>query len=351
MRVVAAAALLGAATILAGGARAETGKSHFAATTPGSWALQELVAPGVAPSRYTYTRLADQDGKVQLEIKVEFLAGAGAGTSSTSRYLLGKDFDLARDGLSYLRFVESYAFVGPDGAVTALPAETAAAIRESASDFRGGLTLRDRQEIEGHACDHFAYRAPSGGAAPTLSEGEVWLDASVPFAIVRQTGTVKDKAGKVQSSFTVRLIDSGAGSASAAPAQARAATAEATPIPGPLTLAKAYGGEKVRLRVEVAAGSLGKKLLVTLENKTDEALRVVIPKGKTVLPAGTPLETLVVVSPGEQVVEVPAGGRAEPAELTQAAARGVVEGKFDLSMYEGTPLFSGSVTMDSLDKK
>jgi hypothetical protein len=51
----------------------------------------------------------------------------------------------------------------------------------------------------------------------------------------------------------------------------------------------------------------------------------------------------VVVKKATQFV-VPAGNSSDQLTVDQQPGRGVIEGKFVLSVYEGTQLFSGSVT-------
>ena len=261
-----------------------------------------------------------------------FREGAGAGTSSTSRYLLKKEADLTKDAIGYAKLAEELAFIGDDGAPTPVAADVMANIREGSSNYAGGFTFKSTSQAEGRACDLYAYRAPSGGPAPTVDAGEMCLDPSLPWGIVLQKGEVKDEKGSVHSSYTMRLAASGSGGG---PAVAAAAVEKASPdtavekaakpaaTAGPLTLLEAYNGEKVRLKVEVVPKSGGKKLRVTLENKS------------------------IITSADEKRVEVPGGGSAT-VELGQAGEVGAVEGTFTLTVYEGAALFQGSLTSDAL---
>ena len=47
---------------------------------------------------------------------------------------------------------------------------------------------------------------------------------------------------------------------------------------------------------------------------------------------------------------LPANEKADPLTVDQRGTRGITEGHCSLSVYEGTPLFSGSVTMGTFPK-
>lgn len=329
----------------------ELKKPYFGATRPGSWAKQEMRAKDIGVSEYTYRRLPDAGGRVRLELAMRVVSGVGAGASSSMVHTLSKDFDLAQDGLDYGRFTEALTMqAAPDQPAMETPPEVIKAIREGSIDFKGAFTFKSAETIAGFHCDRYSYVAHSGGDYPTRSEGEMWLSAEAPFAVVKQVGRVIDKDGKEMSSFEIALTDSG--SDDDAPARETAVKAEAEPTGprGPLSLLDAYKAELIRFKVEIAAGSKGQKVEITLENKGDEELTIMVPAGPIDVPAGIPLDTLALSVPAAREVVVPPSGLATPFTTGQRGERGATEGKFTLSMYEGEPSYQGSVTMDALGK-
>src|SRR5439155_8871994 len=117
----------------------------------------------------------------------------------------------------------------------------------------------------------------------------------------------------------------------------------------PMLLADAFKQGKVELSVSIAPGSSdGRNLRITFRNKGDAPLRLTIPAGATTLDVGTPLDKLRLEAAAAKSLEIVPGATSPVVELMQTGARRAVQGSFVLSVYEGTPLYSGSVTVDTV---
>ncbi|MFO1523332.1 MAG: hypothetical protein U1G05_15085 [Kiritimatiellia bacterium] len=100
----------------------------------------------------------------------------------------------------------------------------------------------------------------------------------------------------------------------------------------------------------VEAGSSGRRLRIVLINKLDAGVTVVLAPGELDLPAGDPVGALNIVVEKAAKVVVPPGDAAPPVLVGQRPGRGVIEGTFEMSVYEGTTLFSGSATRGTVSK-
>ena len=338
-------------------AAGQLSKPYFAATTPGAWSLYELTASGVDPYRYTYTRLPDEDRRARAELRVDF-TGQFAATSSRSVYTFERGFVIDTMWLDYNRHVERMAggsTQSPD--LTPMDASTIAAIRESVSNFDDALTFVGAETIDGRACDHYSYEAPSGGPAPTIEAGDLWLDPTVPFGIVLQKAEIKERSGAVRSTYQMRLLETGASDGPeldpAAPVvtAVAAATGAATIGGGPAAiadLAEAFDTGAIGLRVRVVEGSGGRRLTLEVSNATDARIDVSIPEGPSSLPAGPLLGTLTVVTSRSVALHLAPGETSTPVEVEQDGDRGAASGSCELSRSGDTTSMTGHVTVGSL---
>ena len=113
---------------------------------------------------------------------------------------------------------------------------------------------------------------------------------------------------------------------------------------------KAYQAGRIGLDVAVEPGSGGRRLRLTLKNKSESDLTVILSAGALSIPASEPIGVLKVVVSKASRVPVAAGGAAAPLVVDQQPGRGVLDGTCELSVYEGTPLFSGSVTRGTVPR-
>jgi hypothetical protein len=335
-------------------------KAYFAATQPGTWAKYESsweMPDGMAGTNiYNYIRASDSADRVRIEFDTETLSGPGEGMITRQIFIMEPAFDLAKDFLNHMMFVEASVAQTGDGTPSLMQDNVIAIVRESAGDLTNSVTFKGRAEREGRECDHYAYSYKSGGPHVTLQEGEICLDETVPFGLVFQKGRVTDAAGDLVSSFEQRLLDSGAGESGtaallamtpeAAPATPEGAAPEALPS---LPLLDAYQGEKIRLAVEVVEGTGGRRLNLIALNKSEEPIDLVVPAGPLTIPADSPLGVLRLFVDEKQRFSLPPGGSSPPFEAGQPGERGATAGKFNLTVYEGQPLYQGSVTVGPME--
>ncbi|HSI11819.1 MAG TPA: hypothetical protein VK961_07230, partial [Chthoniobacter sp.] len=181
--------------------------------------------------------------------------------------------------------------------------------------------------------------------------GKLWVDSSVPFGIVRQAARATDVGGKLVVEFDMRLTDTGLNQAIAATvAPATPTPVKKAPEPAQVTLADGFKAGRVGMDVEAVAGSTGKRLRLVLVNKTEASLTVTVPAGDLQFEVDSPVNTLRIANAKAVQIAIPAGEKAAPIVVEQRGNRGIAEGHCSLSVYEGTPLFSGSVTIGSLPK-
>jgi len=334
-------------------------KPYFSATRPGTWAKYESSwkqPKGMTGTNiYTYIRASDNADRVRIEIDTETLSGPGKGMTSRQLNVMEPGFDLAMNFLNYMMFLEASVAQTGKGKPGVTQDNMIEAMRKAGGDFTNSVTFKGKADMQSRKCDHYAYSYKSGGPHVTIHEGEIWLDETVPFGVVFKKGKVMDASGKLLSTFEETLLDSGAGESGTAvllamtPKTKKGAPEKAAPKPlKSLSLLKAYQSEKIRLLVEVKKGSGGKHLILMALNKTKDPFDIVVPKGPLTIAANSPLQELRLVVDKEQRFSLPPKGTSPPFSARQSGKRGAIEGKFKLTVYEGKPLFMGSVTMGPL---
>jgi len=186
--------------------------AYFAATVPGAWSRYAMTSDGKTESTYTYRRLPDDDGRARVELRTDFTAGEFAGTWSTNRYVLSPTFHLEEDALSFARHCERL-FMQSDKMTeeqempkTTLPYVVAAGI-----DYAHSATFAGTDTIDGRTCDHYTYHYVSSEKNRTIYDGEIWMDATVPFGLVRESASIKPRVGK-PSKYTMTLAETGSDS-------------------------------------------------------------------------------------------------------------------------------------------
>lgn len=327
----------------------ELRKSYFEATKPGAWSEYLLSSGEDSKSTFVYQRQPDDNGHIVIELTVKILAGPGKDSKSKNTYFMPPNFNLARDGLSFGKFIERMS-MSSGGLEMAVDKETLNQIRRSEKDFRGAVTYEATEKIDGRTCDRYAYSLRPRGQVPTKETGTLWLSDSVPFGIVRQVAEVFKQDGTKISGFEMQLQDSGVNQL-LAETQPKPNPPERAPAqPTAVTLQDGYRTGKVGIEVEVAEGSAGRRLSLTLHNRTEAELTVSMRAGNVELEAGSPINTLRFSSSGAIRHRLPPDGRTSPMIVEQRGNRGINEGRCDLSVYQGKHLFSGSVTIGPLPK-
>ena len=325
-------------------------KNYFGATKPGAWAEYLLTSPDGSKSTFAYQRNADADGHPVIELGVKILAGPGKDTTSKTGYVLPHDFNFERDGLNYGRFTEKMT-MEYGGNVMPVDAKTLEMIKQQTKDFKGALTFEATEKIDGHSCDRYAYGMKIPGPNPTQETGRLWMDPSVPFGIVRQTARVTDPAGKLVTEFDMRLTDTGLNQAIAALAPSTPIPAKKPPEPAQMGLADAFKAGRVGMDLEVVPGSGGRQLRLVLVSKTDSNLTVDVPAGDMQFEVDSPVNTLTIAAAkASHIADRRRRKGRTPLSSSSTDSRGIAEGHCSLSVYEGTPLFSGSVTIGNLPK-
>ena len=328
----------------------ELKKPYFTGTKPGAWSEYLLVSPDGSKSSFSYERGADDAGRAVVVMQCKILAGPGKDSATKLTYILPEKFSLDRDGLSYGKYTEKMV-MQMNGADMPVDEATLETIRKSTKDFGGAVKFEAAENIGGHLCDRYSYLVKTGGPGPTVETGKLWLDPAVPFAIVRQVAKVVDDKGATVTEFDMNLQGTGLNQLIAESAATPAPTEpKAAPAPSTTDLAEGFKGGRVGMNIEVVPGSSGRRLLLTLVNKTEAELKVTVPAGDLTFEADSPVRTLLITVPKATNVVLPADENSQPLTVGQRGARGVIEGHCSLSVYEGTPLCSGSVTIGNLPK-
>lgn len=318
------------ASALAFGGPAHWKKPYFTATKPGSFVrLQSVDAVTGEITESVVTRLPDEDGQVVFERRDEYKTGKFKGTKNVNRSVMKPGFPMEMEGLSYMRWTERLQGGSGDGPLNEMDAETVKAIASQGIDYGAIVVFKGTETIDGKACDHYAYSYNEKALGRV--EGELWLTDQVPFAAVKETLRGKDATGAAYRIET-KLVETGVSAAAAKAA------------PALVTLTDLFRGGKISILVEVVPKS--SKVQLTITNKGETKLKVVVPKGTTTLEVGSPVDTLVLVADAERALDIPAHGTAPRFDLTQKGTYRPTKGTFTVSVFEGQPLFSGSVEMD-----
>jgi len=207
------------AGVLSAAARPQHTESHspyrtayFAATVPGAWSRYAMTSDGKTESSYTYRRLPDEDSRAQVELRTDFTSGQFQGTWSKNRYVLSRRFHLEDDALSFSKHCERlFMQTNTMPEEQEMPAATLPNITAAAIDYGRSVKFVGTEKIEGRECDHYTYHYVTKEKNRTIFDGEVWLNASVPFGLVRESARIKPKVGP-SSTYSMTLAETGNGS-------------------------------------------------------------------------------------------------------------------------------------------
>lgn len=320
----------------------EFNTDYYAGTPIGGWSQYSLTAKDGTASTYSYERKPDDEGRVVLELEVKTTGGVAAGAESTMTYTMPKGFDLAKNGMSYGTFTEKMIMKYGE---MEMPVDEATLeiIRKAEKDYRGRVTFSGTEKIGDLACDRYTYALSTD---TTKETGTLWLNATIPFAVVKHAGQVINTDGTVASDFAMTLTDHG-----------RIQLGEAQPEPAPepepaqpveVGLVEGFKAGHIGMDVQALAG--GRRLSLTFRNEHQARLTVNIPAGPVNLDVGFPVETLGFTVAKATRLVLEAGTSSDALIVPQRGPRGIAEGTCYLSVYEGTPVFQGSVTMDQLPR-
>ena len=126
---------------------------------------------------------------------------------------------------------------------------------------------------------------------------------------------------------------------------ARRLTTKAKPKPA-FTLKEAYDEGLIRIDAEVDPSSKNGErahLRITAKEDAPLPLTVTVPKGRTSLHVDIPIDDFIVDATTAQTLTLTADKDAE-IDVKQAGEQRVMKGTFQITTFEGAPIFTGSVT-------
>jgi hypothetical protein len=226
-----------------------------------------------------------------------------------------------------------------------LPAATLPNIVDAAIDYASSVKFVGSEKIDGRSCDHYTYHYVSKEKKKTTYDGDVWMNASVPFGLVRESASINSQAG-LHSKYSMTLVATGKDS--------ETSLAQTTPAKGAvetLTFAEAYRKGMIELDVRVDPDSKqGARLFIAAVNKGETPLHLIIPAEAMAFEAGVPLDTLNIRVKKARTLDVAPGEKTPEFTVDQEGSRRALEGKFTLVVYEGQALFAGSVTSGPVEE-
>jgi hypothetical protein len=321
-------------------------KAYFGATKQGAWAQYTMKTEGQADVGYVTTRLADEGGQQRVQTRIEYIV-SGATTTASTNYVLKPGYSLESDALGFGKALVGMSSSMPGTKPNVMPAAVVESARKSMPDYAASARFIGTDNIGGKLSEHYSYTQKHPGNPAHIEAGEIWLNDSVPFGLVKQKAVTTEESGKVVSRMEMLLMDSG--TASVGDKSADATKPAKGSASGNVSLADAFKGGRVELAVTVVGGSGdGRSLRVGFKNKGDDMLHLTIPAGATTLDVGSPVDKLRLQSGAAKSLDIAPGATSPAMELAQTGSRRAIEGTFAVNVYEGTPLFSGSVTMGTV---
>jgi hypothetical protein len=309
-------------------------KAYFGATKPGTWAryIDHSSDPDNVDMTVTLTRLGDDEGRPQIEMKMD---SNGKYPLVVTRYIMKSGFDADRDLLDYGPAIVGGA--GGDGDTqTVFDANTVKLIAENMPAYGPAVVFKGSEVVDGKKTDRYSYSIQRPG--PSTESGDYWLSDAVPFGVVRNTFTLAE--GAKTTKFERKLVASGTGPA---PVSTAAKPAAKTAF----TLKEAYDAGLIRIDAEVDESvKNGEKVHLHISVKEDAPtpMTVTIPKGKTSLHVDVPIDDFIIDAPSAKPLTLTSDKGAD-IDVKQSGEQRVLKGKFQITMYEGQPLWTGGATV------
>jgi hypothetical protein len=310
-------------------------KAYFGATKPGTWAryIDHSSDPANPDMTVTLTRLGDDEGRPQIELKMD---SGGKYPLTVNHYTMKSGFNVDRDLLDYGPDIVGGRSGDGSDVVTTFDANTVKLIAENMPAYGPAVVFKGSEVVDGKKTDRYSYSIKRPG--PSTEAGDYWLSDAVPFGVVRNTFTITE--GDKTTKFERKLIATGA---SAAPVS----TAAKPPAKTAFTLKEAYDAGLIRIDAEVdEAVKNGEKvhLHITAKDESPSPITVTIPKGKTSLHVDMPIDDFIIDAPSAKTLTLTSDKGAE-VDVKQAGEQRVMKGKFQITTYEGAPLWTGGATV------
>jgi hypothetical protein len=195
------------ASALAAAGAAGFQKKYFVATKAGAWAKYSMTVGGKTESVYIYTRLTDDKGHQRLRLRTEFTSGANKGTWSVSEYRFPVGYALEDDALDYGRATESLTMQSKGSKRVKMDASMLEAVVKDMPDYSKSSVFASTETAKGLRCDHYTYTEKHGNPEQ-IETGELWLNETVPFGLVRQRAAFKSATGEPISDYEMNLLSS-----------------------------------------------------------------------------------------------------------------------------------------------
>ncbi|MGA8809323.1 MAG: hypothetical protein WB973_15750 [Thermoanaerobaculia bacterium] len=309
-------------------------KAYFGATRPGTWAryIDHSSDPANPDMTVTLTRLGDDEGRLQIEMKMD---SNGKYPLVLNRYTMKSGFNVDRDLLDYGPSIVAGAGGDADNQAV-LDAATVKLIAQNMPAYGAVAVFKGSEVVDGKQTDRYSYSIKRPG--PSTEAGDYWLSDAVPFGVVRNAFTITE--GAKTTKFERKLIASGAG-------PSPVSTAAKPPAKTTFTLKEAYDGGLIRINATVDESvKNGEKvhLVIAPKEGAPSPLTVTMPKGKTSLHVDGPIDDFIIDASSAQTFRFGADTTIE-VDVRQGGEQRAIKGKFEITTYEGQPLWTGGVTV------
>ena len=191
-------------------ARAQFRKSYFEATKPGAWARYSVSYGGPPTMEYTYRRLPDDAGSVRIQFTMEYKAGPAKGTTFTYVDWMKPGFPIEKDAITYAKWLSKMTIQQGKGKPETKTGKDLTAIAETMTDYGELSSYVASGAVDGKPCDHYAYKWSKTSKPPMVESGNLWLNETVPFGIVKSDMKIQYPKGDTLTTMEWKLVASGA---------------------------------------------------------------------------------------------------------------------------------------------